>query len=107
MELTGKALQHPPRFPFLRHGLTVDGVFPPTRPRAPRPSSLRSSAGNKVDVHFSFPSLVRGLFLSIGVRRGLSKGVEDGRSPPALWAGESPNGPKDVSGMARLQGVEG
>jgi hypothetical protein len=38
----------------------------------------------------------------IGVRRRVSKGVEDGRKPPALGKGR-----KAVSGVARLQGLEG
>jgi hypothetical protein len=40
------------------------------------------------------------LIVSIGIRRGVSKGVEDGRRPPALLMGH-----KAVSGVARLQGV--
>jgi hypothetical protein len=41
------------------------------------------------------------------VRRGVSKGVEESRRPPTLGAGHPRNGRKAVSGMARLQGVEG
>jgi hypothetical protein len=44
---------------------------------------------------------------SIGMWRGVSKGVEDGRKPPALREGHLSDGPKAVSGGARLQGVEG
>jgi hypothetical protein len=43
----------------------------------------------------------------IGVRRGLSEGVEDGGRQPALWAGHPENSHKAVSGVARLSGVEG
>jgi hypothetical protein len=43
----------------------------------------------------------------IGVQRGVSKGVEDGRRPPALWAGHRSNSCKAVSGAVRPQGVEG
>jgi hypothetical protein len=39
--------------------------------------------------------------------RGVSKGEEDGRRPPTLWAGYSRNGHNAVLGVARLQGVEG
>jgi hypothetical protein len=41
------------------------------------------------------------------VRRGVSKGVEDGRRPPVLWAGHPQNGRKAVLGVACPQGVEG
>jgi hypothetical protein len=41
------------------------------------------------------------------VRRGVSKGVEEGRRPPALRTGYPKNGHMAVSGVARLQGVEG
>jgi hypothetical protein len=41
------------------------------------------------------------------VRRGVSKGVEDGRRPLALRVGHPRNGHKAVLGMARPQGVEG
>jgi hypothetical protein len=41
------------------------------------------------------------------VWRGVSKGVEDGRRPPALRAGHPRNGRKAASGVARPQGVEG
>jgi hypothetical protein len=41
------------------------------------------------------------------VRRGVSKGVEDCLKLPALRAGHPINGHKAVSGVARLQGVEG
>jgi hypothetical protein len=43
----------------------------------------------------------------IGVRRGVSKRVEDGRRPSALWAGYPRNCHNAVSGVAYLQGVEG
>jgi hypothetical protein len=39
------------------------------------------------------------------VRRGVSKGEEDGCRPPALQAGHPPNGCKAVLGVARPQGV--
>jgi hypothetical protein len=42
----------------------------------------------------------------IGIRRGVSKGVEDSRSPPALWVGQPWNSHKAVSGVASPQGVE-
>jgi hypothetical protein len=42
-----------------------------------------------------------------GGRRGVSKGVEDGCRPPALWAGPPRNGRKAGSRVARPQGVEG
>jgi hypothetical protein len=41
-----------------------------------------------------------------GVQSGVSKGVEDGRRPPVLWAGHPWNSRKTVLGVARLQGVE-
>jgi hypothetical protein len=41
------------------------------------------------------------------VRRGVSKGVEDGRRPPVLRAGHLKNSCKAVSGVARSRGVEG
>jgi hypothetical protein len=41
------------------------------------------------------------------VRRGVSKGEEDGRRQPALLAGHHQNGCKAVSGVAHPQGVEG
>jgi hypothetical protein len=41
------------------------------------------------------------------VRRGVSKGVEDERRLPALWAGHPRNGCKAVLGVARPQGIEG
>jgi hypothetical protein len=44
---------------------------------------------------------------SKGVRRGVSKGVEDGCRLPALQAGHPWNGLRDESGVAGLQGVEG
>jgi hypothetical protein len=40
------------------------------------------------------------------VRRGVSNGVEDGRSPPALRACHPRNGRKAVSGVACPQGVK-
>jgi hypothetical protein len=43
--------------------------------------------------------------LGIGVRRRVSKWVKNGRRPPTLWMGYPC--PKAVSGVARLQGVEG
>jgi hypothetical protein len=42
-----------------------------------------------------------------GVWRGVSKGVEDGCKPLALWVGYLSNGQKAVSEVARMQGVEG
>jgi hypothetical protein len=50
------------------------------------------------------PQGVRG---SMGVWRGVSKGVEDGRRMPTLWAGHPCNGCKAISGVARPQSVEG
>jgi hypothetical protein len=41
------------------------------------------------------------------VRRGVSKGVEESRRPPALWAVHPRNGRKAFSGVARPQGLEG
>jgi hypothetical protein len=41
------------------------------------------------------------------VRRGVPKGVSDGRRSPALRAGHPRNGHKAVSGMAHPQPVEG
>jgi hypothetical protein len=41
------------------------------------------------------------------VRRGVSKGVEDGRRPLALWAGHPRNSHKAVLGVVHPQGVEG
>jgi hypothetical protein len=41
------------------------------------------------------------------IRLGLSKRVEDGRSPPALLAGHPRNGHEAILGVARPQGVEG
>jgi len=41
------------------------------------------------------------------VRRRVSKGVEDGRRPPTVWAGHPRNGRKVVLGVACPQGVEG
>jgi hypothetical protein len=38
---------------------------------------------------------------------GVSKGVEDGCRPPALQASHPMNGCKAISGVARLQGIEG
>jgi hypothetical protein len=43
----------------------------------------------------------------IGVQRGVSKGVEDGRRPPTLQTGHTSNGRKAVSGVARPQHIEG
>jgi hypothetical protein len=43
---------------------------------------------------------------SIRVRRGVSKGREDGRWPLALWAGHPFNDRKAVSGAARPVGVK-
>jgi hypothetical protein len=42
----------------------------------------------------------------IGVRRGVSKRVEDGRRLPALRVGPPRNGHKAVSGVAQPQGIE-
>jgi hypothetical protein len=42
----------------------------------------------------------------IGVWRGASKGVGDGRRPPALWAGHPPNGLMAIWGVARTHGVK-
>jgi hypothetical protein len=47
------------------------------------------------------------ILLSLGVRRGVCKGVEDGRRPSALQAGHPGNGRNTVSGVVRLQGVVG
>jgi hypothetical protein len=44
---------------------------------------------------------------SIGVRRGVSKRVENGRWPYTLWVGHPRNGCKSVSGVALPKGVEG
>jgi hypothetical protein len=44
---------------------------------------------------------------TIGVRRGVSKRVEDGRRLPALQAGHPRNGRVVISGVARPQGIEG
>jgi hypothetical protein len=41
------------------------------------------------------------------VRRGVSKGVEDGRRPPILQADHPQNDRKAVSGVAHLHGEEG
>jgi hypothetical protein len=38
---------------------------------------------------------------------GVSKGVEDGRRMPTLWAGHPRNSHKAVSGMACPQGIKG
>jgi hypothetical protein len=54
--------------------------------------------------HLSFLFAV---ILSIGIHCGVSKEVEDCRGLPALWAGQSWNGHKVISGVARLQGIEG
>jgi hypothetical protein len=43
----------------------------------------------------------------IGVRRGVSKGVEDSHRPSALWASHSRNGHEAICGVARSQGVKG
>jgi hypothetical protein len=43
----------------------------------------------------------------MGARRGVSRGVEDGLRPPALWAGYTQKGRKAVSGVARQQGIQG
>jgi hypothetical protein len=43
----------------------------------------------------------------IGVRRGVSKGLEEGRNPPGLRAGHPWNGFKAVSGVAHPKGIEG
>jgi hypothetical protein len=40
------------------------------------------------------------------MRRGVSKGVEDSRRPPALLVGHARNSCKAVLEVARLQGVE-
>jgi hypothetical protein len=45
--------------------------------------------------------------LLMGVRRGVSKGVEDGGWKPALGANHPRNGCKAVSGVARPHGIEG
>jgi hypothetical protein len=45
--------------------------------------------------------------LSRPVQHRLSKGVKDGRRPPARWAGHPQMGVLAVSGVARPQGVEG
>jgi hypothetical protein len=45
--------------------------------------------------------------MDVGVRRGMSRIVEDGRRPPALLVGHPRNGCKAVLGVARPQGVEG
>jgi hypothetical protein len=42
----------------------------------------------------------------IAVWHGVSKGVEDSRRLPALRVGHPRNGPKAISVLARLQGVE-
>jgi hypothetical protein len=42
-----------------------------------------------------------------GARRRVSTRVEDVNRPPALLVGHPRNGCKVVSGVARLQGVEG
>jgi hypothetical protein len=42
----------------------------------------------------------------IGIRRGVSKGVEDGHRLPALWVGHPLNRRKAVSGVARPQGAQ-
>jgi hypothetical protein len=44
---------------------------------------------------------------AIGVRRGVSKGIEDSRRASALRAGHPLNGHKAIAGVARPQGVEG
>jgi hypothetical protein len=43
----------------------------------------------------------------LGAGRGVSKGVEDSCSPPALRASHTGNRRKGVSGVARPQGVDG
>jgi hypothetical protein len=48
----------------------------------------------------------RGVFQGIGLWRGVSKGVEDGRIPPTLQAGYPQTGCKAVSGVASSQDVE-
>jgi hypothetical protein len=42
-----------------------------------------------------------------GGRNGVSKGIEDGRRPPTLRADHPLNSRKAVSGVAKLQSVEG
>jgi hypothetical protein len=48
---------------------------------------------------------VRGM--TLGVRCGVSIGVEDGCRPPALEAGHPRNGCKAASGVAHPQSIEG
>lgn len=43
----------------------------------------------------------------IGVRRGVSKGLENSHRLPALQARQPGNGPKAISGVAHPQAVEG
>jgi hypothetical protein len=45
------------------------------------------------------------LLITRPVRRGVSKGEEDGRRPLDLWVGQPPNGRMAVRGVARPQGV--
>jgi hypothetical protein len=79
--------------------------------RTPMPSSLRSQARIMVALFvllgvtwvFGFFAF----FFTRRVRRGVSKGVEDGRRPPALRGVHPRNGHKAVSVVARPQGVEG
>jgi hypothetical protein len=55
----------------------------------------------------SFPQQIFYVPRSRPVRRGVSKGVEDGCRLTSLWAGQPQNGRKDIFGVACLQGVEG
>jgi hypothetical protein len=43
----------------------------------------------------------------MGVRRGVSKGVEDGSRPPTLRVGHLWKGFMTVSGVAHPKGIEG
>jgi hypothetical protein len=59
-----------------------------------------AKTGRRTPKHFTVDG-------NMGVLRGVSKRVEDGRKPPALWEGHRLKGHKALSGVARPQGVEG
>jgi hypothetical protein len=109
-------LLHPAGRPLLKRS---DGCFrgdPPTGQVAcghllplwtmdtPRHTPMSAT---DVSFSFRFSEIYHALVSSTGIRRGVSKRVEDGRRPPALRAGHPQNSHKAVSRVACPQGLEG
>jgi hypothetical protein len=93
-------------------GLSVGGLWPSsTLLDTPTPYTYEvchlSSLCNSMCLKSTCSEYVWKSKFILDVRRGVSKGIEDGRRPPSLWAGLPRYGYMTVSGVACPEGVVG